>query len=193
MTLKYDFDFFSIIPDAVVQGEHKNILSEIGFDAGASQNKKPVLRYPETLTALMRAPDEVKSYLANLGFGGTIYDSGAPAGTYLPSDEAHRKEIMGKLFVQQALPNVKAMMSANVPDGEFSLSDFWEYNIAATPVGSIEKPQKSTGRLVEFLDRFGIELTGTPAQQRRTAFNYASMALVFVLMAIWWVGRSLAS
>ncbi len=189
MTLKYDFDFFSIIPDAVVQGKHKDFLSEIGFDAGASQNKMPMFRYPETLAALSRAPDEVKHFMANMGFGGVIYDSGAPAGNYLPADERYRKEVMGKLFVEQALPNVKAMMSANVPDGEFSLSDFWEYNIAATPVGSIGKSQKSTGRLVEILDRLGIELTGNPAQQRRTAINYAGMAVGGVLILFWFLFR----
>ena len=190
MTLNYDIDFFSIFPEEIFSSDGTgDFLKEIGFQSDQAQNKVAMFRDPKTLQALQNAPENVRAFVTEIGIGMNVYDSGAPIGRYLASDEQYREPIFHKFFVSMALPEVKAMLETDVPEGEFSLSDFWNYNLEAKPIEGPTPSSVTQSEKPGLMDKLGIELTGSPEQQRKTKQTYLGLAAGGVALLLWYLSR----
>ncbi len=95
MALTYDFDMFAIIPEDV-QSEFGDMFNDLGV-TGMMGEKMAMFRDPETVAALGRADEAVRTYFTDSGFGMQVYSSGAPAGRYPAADEEARVVVIKKL------------------------------------------------------------------------------------------------
>lgn len=134
MSLNYDIDFSTALPeDQFSAGETGDFLKETELKADQSQNKVAMFRNPETLAALRRAPEDVQKFMAEISMGMTVYDSGVPAGQFPKSDTPHRQVLLEKFRVGSLNPGVQTLLLRPIPDDEFSLLEFMDHNIAASP------------------------------------------------------------
>lgn len=134
MALNYDFDVVSlqgtdVLKDPKIAGK----MREIGIDPQEMHQrlhrKAAFFRHWETVEALKVADPRVWDCFRNAGFGLNRYNCGAPAGTYLDSDQPERDEIISRLVEQIENTDFRGMK-----EGEFSLHDFLVATDSAEPI-----------------------------------------------------------
>lgn len=128
MSYRYDFDMFSVVPDAV-QHEFADALGELGV---ADQPKQQValFRDPKLVDALRSADEPIRQLFLESGFGFNVYDSGAPEGLYPAKDEEARTACLLKLS-----QNIKSLPDLRSRDwGGFDLRAFLGYVKSARPM-----------------------------------------------------------
>lgn len=130
MTLNYDFDFFSVMPDELFEDPAiGGMMNDIGITADAPANKVACFRHPETAEALRRAPQEVRDLLESIGFGYNAYSSDLPEGFYPAEDEEHHINMMEKLSIAVQ----EGRCPKPDPMAEFDLGAFLETVTVAQP------------------------------------------------------------
>ncbi len=108
MSLSYDFDMFSIIPDDVQQG-FQAMFNELRVSSQMSQ-QVALFRDPKVPQALKTADEQIKQLFLNSGFGLNIYSSGAPANRFPAMDENARNACMSRFARNlKALENPKSL------------------------------------------------------------------------------------
>jgi hypothetical protein len=96
--LNYDIDFFSIMPDQILDNpEFAKLLGDIGVTRDAPQNITVLFRDPATVAALREAPEAVRNWLLNAGMGLNVFDPGAPPGQYSARFEQHHIRLIKRL------------------------------------------------------------------------------------------------
>lgn len=134
MQLGYDFDMFSVIPQAFFDDPKLGPkLREAGLVHDQAKNRVALFREPETVAALQRAPQPVQDYLRSAGFGTRTYSSGAREGRYPARDEPARTLVLHALRDRAAQFDLPAIRGRHAPEGEFDLRDFLLAAISAQP------------------------------------------------------------
>ncbi|SLN47582.1 hypothetical protein ROA7450_02359 [Roseovarius albus] len=128
MSFKYDFDMFSVVPDEMKQ-EFENAFDELGM-GGQSKEKVAMFRDPALAVALQNADDEVRQVFLNAGFGLNVYDSGAPEGCYLASEEVGRSDCVNRLA--QVIVSNRSVLSQNW--NGFDIEQFLDHVANARPI-----------------------------------------------------------
>ena len=141
MPLKYDFDMFTIMPDAV-QSQFREQINELGLTQMMSQ-QIALFRDPNTAEALRQTDPVVQQFFLDAGFGMNTYSSGAPDGRYFKRDEDARVERMMKL-ADLMMERSEDLRGANW--GSFEYGQFLEALEAAEPIDEIEVPQQMPPR-----------------------------------------------
>lgn len=94
MSLTYDFDMFSIIPDDV-RKEFQGMINDAGASAQMTQ-QIALFRDPQVPATLKEADEEVRQLFLDAGFGLNTYSSGAPADRFPAMDEQARNACMSR-------------------------------------------------------------------------------------------------
>jgi hypothetical protein len=135
MSLSYDFDMFSVIPQAFFDdAKLGSDLRRAGLSHDQRQNRVALFREPETASALARAPADIRAYLRKAGFGTKTYSSGASPGRFPSRDEPARLQVLRALrdnAAEFALPSPGGLRP---PPGEFDLHTFLLAAIDARPM-----------------------------------------------------------
>lgn len=191
MTLNYDFDFFSVMPTEVFDDpELSGKLSNLGLSQGMLDSKVACFRDLKTVEALRRAPEPVREYLLNAGFGLNHYSSGAPAGRYLASDEPQRLAVIDKMTATTKNYALPKAADGPPPAGEFNLPDFMMSLVTALPLDEktskpdsvLQQQRKST-----FMDTLSSFVsTVMKIQGRRVKFGLFLLALAGVTKLLGW-------
>lgn len=135
MSLSYDFDMFSVIPQAFFEdAKLGRDLRKAGLSHDQRQNRVALFREPETATALMRAPENIRAYLRSAGFGTKTYSSGASPGRFPARDEPARLQVLRALRAHAADFDLPPPGSPRPPQGEFDVHSFFLAAIDARPV-----------------------------------------------------------
>ena len=100
MALTYDFDMFSIMPEDL-QDKFGGMFDNVGA-TGVMGEQLAMFRDPQTVAALERADQAVRTYFLESGFGMQVYSSGAPPGRYLEKDGDARIAVIEKLTANLA-------------------------------------------------------------------------------------------
>lgn len=132
MSLSYDFDMFSVVPDEV-QNEFQGFLNDIGMAAAATQ-QVALFRDPAVVEALRRADDEIRQMFLDSGFGLNVYQSGAPEGRFPARDENARNTCVSRLA--QSMGQVESLKDRDW--GGFDLLAFLDYFRSAEPTDEVE-------------------------------------------------------
>lgn len=131
MTLCYDFDIFEIAPKNLHSDiELGDFLKNAGLAPASDGGAVALFRDGKTADALCRAPEALRDYFLNSGFGLNTFASGAPTGRYPVQDEEARLAIIERLTENAAHHRLP---SDPVEEGEFSLHDFLDQLAKATP------------------------------------------------------------
>lgn len=134
MQLSYDFDMFSVIPQAFFEDPKVGPrLRGVGLNHDHRQNRVALFRDPATAEALKRAPQGVQDYLRAAGFGTKTFGSGAPPGRYPARDELARMAVLcalRQLAPSYPLPEASAPRAA---PGEFEVREFLMAALEAKP------------------------------------------------------------
>ncbi len=91
MTLRYDFDMVTVTPDGLPDQFGDLALT------GVAAEKTAMFRDPKAAEALRAADPAVRMFFQESGFGLQDFDSGAPPGHYVASDESHRIRVIERL------------------------------------------------------------------------------------------------
>lgn len=140
MTLNYDFDIFDLAPKTAPNDpELLDFLSKAGWSKDDSEGAVALFRHQDTVDALCRAPDSLREYFLQSGFGLNTYDSGAPAGRYPLRDEDARLAIIERLTENAG----RNMLPCGAGEDDFRLEDFIAQLAAARPyeVALLQLPQ----------------------------------------------------
>ncbi len=135
MSLSYDFDMFSVIPQAFFDdAKLGRDLRKAGLSHDQRQNRVALFREPETAAALMRAPQEIQTYLRAAGFGTKTYSSGALPGCFPARDEQARHAVLRALRDHAADISIPLTGGPRPASGEFDVHTFLLAAIDARPV-----------------------------------------------------------
>lgn len=132
MALNYDFDMFDVVPSDVSDDpELQQFLNDAGFDMAPETGQIALFRETRTAEALRHAPEPLRAFFLESGFGLNTYDSGAPCGRYPAKDEEARLDLIGRLTENAAnFP----LASAAMGDEDFCLPDFLDQLGKSSPV-----------------------------------------------------------
>ena len=112
MPLRYDFDMFSAIDESIIDDpKYKDLFASAGIRSDMAANKVALFRDQKTVDALRAAPEPLRRYLLDCGFGLNRFDSGAPDGYYPAKDEAARLRVLDALENPPA-PNARLLAVA---------------------------------------------------------------------------------
>ncbi|WP_205627899.1 hypothetical protein [Ruegeria marisrubri] len=114
------------------------MLRESGIQQGTTKNKVALFRDVKTADALRRASPGIRRLFVNSGFGLNTYDSGVPDGFYPAEDEAVRNRI-----IRQFIKNMKETPLTGEYCGEFDISEFLSYILAARPFPATDSRRRS--------------------------------------------------
>ncbi len=117
MALTYDFDIYSALPAGVAGGEGKGVA---------------LFRDAATVEALRQAPESLRTFFLDSGFGLNQSPVRLPPGTYRESDEAERLDVIGLLT--QNLKTHELPRADQMPEGGFSFQAFLQALTTAQPV-----------------------------------------------------------
>jgi hypothetical protein len=130
MSLNYDFDIHSIIPETVTADPKiAKMMGDVGFDFGGAGNKMALFRDPATVQALRGADPEVRAYFEASGFGFTVFDSGAGPGRFPAKFEADINNT-----IQRLSDNVEKFELGGKDWNGFEMGTFLEHVVAMKPV-----------------------------------------------------------
>lgn len=136
MTLNYDFDIFEMDPSTGHNDpELQDFLAKAGLSRRDQDSAIALFRHKQTADALCRAPDTLREYFLQSGFGLNTFDSGAPAGQYPEQDEEARLRIIDQL-TQNAGRFVLPAEALRAED--FCLEHFIAHLSAARPVQNLD-------------------------------------------------------
>jgi hypothetical protein len=127
MALKYDFDMGSVMPDSL-QDQFGGMFDNLSA-TGVQAEQTAMFRDPQTVAALSKADQAVRTFFLESGFGLQIYDSGAPPDLYPASDEVARVAVIKKLTANLATHDL-----AGANWGSFVFTDFLEALDRAKPL-----------------------------------------------------------
>lgn len=135
MPLSYDFDMFSVIPQAFFDDPKLGRdLRRAGLSHDQRQNRVALFREPETAAALTRAPQPVQDYLRAAGFGTKTYSSGAPPGRFPSRDDTARTAVLRLLRDEAPRHDLPAPGGPTPVRGEFDVHRFLLAALDARPV-----------------------------------------------------------
>lgn len=132
MALNYDFDMFDVVPSDVSDDpELQQFLNDAGFDMAPEMGQIALFREIRTADALRNAPEPIRAFFLESGFGLNTYDSGAPCGRYPAKDEEARLDLIRRLT-----ENAVNFPLANAETGgaDFCLSDFLDQLGKSSPI-----------------------------------------------------------
>lgn len=133
--LAYDFDMFSVMPDAVfADPKLRAMLGDAGITQRMPGNRIALFRDPRTVAALRAGPQSIRDWLRASGFGENAHPSGIPAGQYRASDEQDRLRVMHSLTANVAKFPLPKAGSPEALGCDFKLAEFLNSIIAAEPV-----------------------------------------------------------
>ncbi|WP_435258366.1 hypothetical protein ACSBLW_00855 [Thioclava sp. FR2] len=130
MTLNYDFDIFDLAPKGEPNDpELHDFLSKAGLSKDNDEGAVALFRHQETVDALCRAPESLREYFLQSGFGLNTFDSGAPSGRYPVGDEDTRLAIIERLTENAG----RCILPQEPGKNAFRLEDFIAQLAAARP------------------------------------------------------------
>lgn len=164
--LNYDIDFFSVVPDEVLDNpEFAKLMGGIGVTRDVPGNIVVLFRDPATVAALREAPEGVRNWILNAGFGLNTFDSGAPPGQYPARFEQHHMRVVKRLTDSlNAFPLPKAGEDTG---SAFKLSEFITALLTAKPMTAAAAPTQAAPQAARPVDALTVDSIYNPARELR--------------------------
>ena len=135
MSLKYDFDLFSVVPAEIyADAALGDLMQSAGTEENSAANKVALFRDPDTAKALASSSEEFKAYMLESGFGLNTYDSGAGDNFYPAEDDELRTQIAERLNTNFAKFDLKDHL-----DGPFDLIAFLDHLDETRPLETAQE------------------------------------------------------
>jgi len=125
MALQYDFDMVAITPEGL-----PDKFGDVTI-TGMVNEKVAMFRDPETVAAITKADEAVRTFLTESGFALQQFDSGAPPGRFPMQDDEARIGLIERLS-----SNLQTHDLSDADWGQFDFSDFMDALSSAKPMAN---------------------------------------------------------